>query len=105
MKLTEIPGVGPKTEALFMKLGINDCESLTRYYPLHYDIYNEPVPVGDALTGSKITVKGTVKGGINVFPAGNKKIVSCEISDGSGSLRLVWYNALFIRSVIKKGCT
>ena len=105
MKLTEIPGVGPKTEALFMKLGINDCESLTRYYPLHYDIYNEPVPVGDALTGSKITVKGTVKGGINVFPAGNKKIVSCEISDGSGSLRLVWYNALFIRSVIKKGNT
>ena len=105
MKLTEIPGVGPKTEALFMKLGINDCESLTRYYPLHYDSYNEPVPVGDALVGTKITVKGTVKGGVNVFPAGNKKIVSCEISDGSGSLRLVWYNALFIRSVIKKGNT
>ncbi len=105
MKLTEIPGVGPKTEALFMKLGINNCESLTRYYPLHYDSYNEPVPVGDALVGTKITVKGTVKGGVNVFPAGNKKIVSCEISDGSGSLRLIWYNALFIRSVIKKGNT
>ena len=103
MKLTEIPGVGPKTEALFMKLGIHDCESLTRYYPLHYDSYDEPVPVGEVRPGSKITVRGTVQGGVNVFPAGNKKIVSCVIRDASGSLRLQWYNALFIRSVIKKG--
>ena len=103
MKLTEIPGVGPKTEALFMKLGIHDCESLTRYYPLHYDSYDEPVPVEEVRPGSKITVRGTVQGGVNVFPAGNKKIVSCVIRDASGSLRLQWYNALFIRSVIKKG--
>ena len=106
MKLTEIPGVGPKTEALFMKLGINDCDSLTRYYPLHYDSYDEPVPISGITVGKKITVKGTVSGPVNVFSAGkNRKILSCTISDGTKSLRLVWYNALFIRSVLKKGDT
>lgn len=105
MKLTEIPGVGPKTEALFAKLLINDCESLTRYYPLHYDSYEEPVPLSDIRPGKKITVRGTVTGAVNVFSAGNKKILGCVISDGQKSLKLVWYNALFIRSVLKKGCT
>ena len=39
MRLSELKGIGPKTEELFSKVGVNSVEELKEYYPVHYDSY------------------------------------------------------------------
>ena len=46
--LRELKGVGDKTEKLFQKIGITTTEELLRYYPLTYDVYEEPVEIASA---------------------------------------------------------
>ena len=36
MELTELKGIGPKTEKLFQKLGIRTVEDLVYYFPHTY---------------------------------------------------------------------
>ena len=43
--LHTLKGVGPKTEALFARLGIIDTDSLIHYYPRTYDIYEAPAEI------------------------------------------------------------
>ena len=38
MKLTDIKGIGPKSESLLNKLGINNVDDLLTYYPMRYEI-------------------------------------------------------------------
>lgn len=103
MQLTEIPGVGPKTAALFEKVGVKSCEDLLRYYPIHYDAYLPPVAVGALTPGAKCAVRGTIARAVVVRPMGRVTVAVTEIEDPSGKIRLTWYNAPFMRNVLKRG--
>ncbi len=103
MELTSISHVGPKTEKLFQKLGVTDCESLRMYYPIHYDEYLPPVAAKAAVPGSKCAVTGHIARAVVVRQVRNMKIAVTEISDPTGKIRLTWYNAPFMRTVLKRG--
>ena len=105
MELRDIKGIGPKTEALFHKLGITTPEELIRYYPVGYDEYAEPVAVGAAVVGAKNAVEGVMARPITVRRFRRVQIVTTEISDPTGSLRLTWYNAPFVASTLRRGST
>ena len=103
MELTKIKGIGPKTEKLFNKLGVFTCEDLIRYYPVHYDAYMPPCSAGNVIVGAKCAVFGTIAKAVVVRPTGRVTISTTEIDDPTGRIRLTWYNAPYIRTVLKRG--
>ena len=103
MRLSELKGIGPKTEELFSKIGVNSVEELKEYYPVHYDSYTEPVYIEDCRAGSKCAISVTVTDHVSMYRAGKLTIISLDVRDSTGKIRLVWYNSPFIRSVVKKG--
>ncbi|MCR5295438.1 MAG: ATP-dependent DNA helicase RecG [Lachnospiraceae bacterium] len=103
MEIREIKGVGPKTEALFHKLHIFTAEDLLSWYPLHYDEYLPPVPIGEACAGGKAAVEGRISRAVSVRRSGARTILTTDIDDPSGRLRLTWYNAPYIRSLLARG--
>ena len=103
MKLTELKGIGPKTAALFEKLGLFNVEDLPAYYPLHYDFYEPPRPLGAVTVGEKCAVTGIIAHPVSVRPGGKVTFYTTVIEDATGRLRLNWFNAPFVQSLLRRG--
>ncbi len=103
MKLTDLKGVGPKTEQLFQNIGIFTVQDLVRYYPVHYDEYTDPVAIAALAAGQKAVIYGTVTGRTAFRQFGGRSIVTTTVSDATGSLKVNWFNAPFLRSMLSAG--
>lgn len=104
MKITELKGIGKKTEQLFQKINIYTVEDLLRSYPANYDHYTEPVPLSQCVAGQKIAVYGFLQKAPDVKQIRNLTIISTFLRDESGTLQLIWYNAPYLRGQLKRGC-
>lgn len=100
-----IKGVGRNTAVLFRKMGVETVEDLLYFYPRTYLRYEEPVPIQEAEIGVRVTVKGTVSSYVEVKKVKSLTLVTCTVRDGSGSLKLVWYNSPFLKKVFQIGQT
>ncbi len=103
MKVTDLKGIGPKTAALFEKLGLFNAEDLLSYYPLHYDFYEEPRAIGAAVAGEKCAVQGVITRTVAVKATGKVTIFTTQIEDPTGKLRLTWFNAPYVQSLLRRG--
>ncbi|MDO4619567.1 MAG: ATP-dependent DNA helicase RecG [Lachnospiraceae bacterium] len=103
MKLTEIRGIGPKTEELFARIGVYSTDDLIHYYPLCYDEFKSPSPIGALQEGNRAACEGIITGNVSQRRWNRTVIVSTDIADATGRLRLTWYNAPFIAGLLKKG--
>lgn len=101
--LRTLKGVGEKTEKLLHKAGIADVEGLLRYYPRNYDIYEKPENIADMEEGTVKAVSAAVSSGVYMNTAGRLKVITVTVSDKSGRLNVVWFNAPYLRSMLKKG--
>lgn len=100
-----LKGVGEKTETLFHKVGVYTVGDLLRYYPRDYDIFREPVSVGELKEQEKAAVSGTITGSVEVKRVKNLTIITTTISDLTGRCRLTWFNMPFLRNTLKRGMT
>lgn len=100
-----LKGVGEKTETLFHKAGVYTVGDLLRYYPRDYDVFREPVPVGELKEQEKAAVTGTITGSVEVKRVKNLTIITTTISDLTGRCRLTWFNMPFLRNTLKRGMT
>jgi ATP-dependent DNA helicase RecG len=100
-----LKGVGEKTEALFEKVGISKLGDLIRYYPRDYDVFREPVSIGEVKDQEKSAVSGTITGGIEIKKVRNLTVVTTTVADLTGKCRLTWFNMPFLRSTLKRGMT
>ena len=103
MQLKDIKGIGPKTELLFNRLGIFSADELIRYYPISYEEYTSPVPVSEIKAGAKQTAAGWLIKSPVLRQFGSRQILISEISDGTGALRLMWFNAPYLSGLLKRG--
>jgi len=103
--ITAVKGVGEKTAAGFNKLGITTIDSLIRYYPRAYIQYEKPVPLRDCIVGERQAVLCRVSGYAETKKGRRHVITSVTAEDSTGSIRMVWFNMPFIRSVIRRGET
>lgn len=101
--LRTLKGVGEKTEKLLHKAGIADVEGLLRYYPRNYDVYEMPENIADLEEGTVKAVSAAVNSGVYMNTAGKLKVITVTVSDKSGRLNVVWFNAPYLRSMLKKG--
>ena len=102
-KLTELKGIGPKTESLFAKLGITSQEDLLRYYPVHYDAWEEPVKVAELIPGAKMAVTAHIVSRPVLRTVRNLTILTCEAADETGKIRITWFNAPFLAKQLIPG--
>lgn len=102
-KISELKGVGEKTEKIFQKLHIDTIGDLLRYYPRAYEIYEDPIPISEAQEGQVVTVTGNLYGKVQVATIRNLQITTAHIKDLSGGLKIVWFRMPFLRNTLKSG--
>ena len=76
-----IKGVGEKTEKLFEKIGVYTVDDLIHYYPRGYEIFGEPVPIGEVEEGKVCTICGSVFGRVQVSPGKGRQITTAYLKD------------------------
>ena len=99
----KLKGIGEKTEALFLRIGVNTIEDLIRYYPRGYDIFEDPVPISQLEEGNTAAVTGAVFGRIQVSGNQRLQITTLYLKDLTGTLKVIWFRMPFLRNTLGKG--
>ncbi len=102
-KISSLKGIGEKTESLFVKAGVRTIGELLRYYPRGYDVYEEPVSIGEAEEGKTVTVTGAIFGKVQVSGNPHKQITTLYLKDITGTLKVIWFRMPFLRNTLARG--
>ena len=100
--LTVLSGIGPKIAQSLSKIGLENLKNLLYYFPRRYDDYSELKPINRIEYGEELTILGSIRS-ISSHKARNHRmeITEAVISDGTGFLRLIWFNQPFIQKSLK----
>jgi ATP-dependent DNA helicase RecG len=103
-KLTVLQGVGPSNAQSLARLGMQTLGDMLYYYPRRYDDYSELKPIKNLFYGEQVTVLGTVQT-VHTRPirGGKASIVETIINDGTGGLRLSFFNQPWMANRHKPG--
>jgi ATP-dependent DNA helicase RecG len=106
LPLTEIQGIGNSNSQKLRQLGLFTVFDLIHYYPRRYDDYSQLKPINRLAYGDELTVLGIIKS-IDCRPIkkSNRKLdlIEAVISDGTGYLRLIWFNKPYLLNVFPAG--
>ncbi len=102
--LTTIAGIGPKSAKTLRKLNLETLGDLLWHLPRRYDDYSKLKTINRLWYGEEVTVIGTVEDiQVRSVRSGRMKLVEAVISDGSGSLRVTWFNQPWIADRLRSG--
>lgn len=87
--VTGLRGVGGRLAERLAKLGIRTLQDLVLHLPLRYEDRTRPQPIGSLLPGQSVLVQGEVA--LTDLVGGGRRRLLCRISDGTGSLTLVFF--------------
>lgn len=102
-KISTLKGIGEKTQALFEKAGVRTIGDLLRYYPRGYDVYDDPVLVGEAEEGKTVTVTGAVFGRVQLGGSRNMQVTTLYVKDLTGTLKVIWFRMPFLKNTLARG--
>lgn len=88
--LNTLTGVGASQAAKLARLGLETVQDVLLHLPLRYEDRTHLYAIGDLLPGIYATVEGEVLRNDIVF--GRKRMLTCQISDGSGVLTMRFFN-------------
>lgn len=88
--LTTLTGVGASQSAKLAKIGLHTLQDLLLHLPLRYEDRTHLTAINDLQAGSHTTVRGEVLHSEITF--GRRRMLVCQISDGTGSLTLRFFN-------------
>lgn len=102
-KISTLKGIGEKTQALFEKAGVRTIGDLLRYYPRGYDVYDDPVLVGEAVEGKTVTVTGAIFGRVQLGGSRNMQVTTLYVKDLTGTLKVIWFRMPFLKNTLARG--
>jgi ATP-dependent DNA helicase RecG len=103
-KLTVLQGVGARHAETLGKLGMITLGDMLYYYPRRYDDYSQLKPIKNLFYGEQVTVIGTIQSvHTRQIRGGKASIVEVIISDGTGGLRLSYFNQPWLANRFKQG--
>lgn len=88
--LNTLTGVGASQTAKLARLGLETVQDVLLHLPLRYEDRTHLYAIGDLLPGIYATVEGEVLRNDIVF--GRKRMLTCQIGDGSGVLTMRFFN-------------
>jgi len=103
-KLTVLQGVGPSNAASLARMGLHTLGDMLYNYPRRYDDYSQLKPIKNLFYGEQVTVIGTIQT-LHTRPirGGKASIVEIIISDGTGGLRLSFFNQPWMANRYRTG--
>ena len=99
----KLKGVGPRAAEVLAAKEIYTVGDLLRFYPVEYDLFTEPEPVAECAPGSLCTLRLLIIGKGSIFRKGARVMSHFEGSDGSGRVRLTFYNIPYVRQTLTAG--
>jgi len=102
--LTVLQGVGPRHASTLGKLGMHNLGDMLYNFPHRYEDYSQLKPIKDLFYGQQVTVIGAVQS-VSTRPirGGKAQLVEVILSDGTGGLRLSWFNQPWVANRLKEG--
>ncbi len=102
--LTVLPGIGPHYAESLSTLGLNTLGDLLYYFPRRYDDFSQLMPINRLVYGEDVTVIASIQN-VSVRPTrgGQTQLVEVVVSDGTGSLRLTWFNQPWLAKKMNVG--
>ena len=102
-RVSEIKGIGEKTEKVLQKLGVCTVGELLSYYPRTYETYELPTPIADLKEGKIATIEASVIKSADVTRYRNLQVLTCVVKDPSGTMKLTWYNQPYMKHQLTMG--
>ncbi len=97
-----VKGVGPALAELFAKVSIRTVRDLLLTLPRRYEDRRNLPRIRDVRPGQQVTMRGQILGIDSKPTRGGKVIFKATISDGSGTLSMVWFNQPWIKRKLEK---
>lgn len=102
--ITVLTGVGPRHAQTLARLGLHSLGDMLYYFPRRYDDYTQLQPINRLFYGQEVTIIGTLQSANNrVIRAGKFQLLEAVIHDGTGGLRLTWWNQPWITKRLRPG--
>ncbi len=102
--VTVLQGIGPSNAKTFASLGMNTLDDLLHYYPRRYDDYSQMKPINRLNPGEVVTILAAVKRSENRnLHGGKREITEVIVEDGTGALRITWFNQPWLASRLPVG--
>lgn len=102
--LTVLHGIGPRNAQLLNNLGLASLGDLLYYFPRRYDDYSQLKPINRITYGEELTVIAAVQSiTTRQLRGGKLQITEVIVSDGTGFLRLNWFNQPWITTKLNAG--
>lgn len=99
-----LKGIGPKKAEIFGRIGIETIEDLVFTFPRIYEDRRNVTTIADLKEGEPAVFTGTVEtvspGG---FTARRKRVLRMLISDDTGSVEVVFFNAAYLAKTVHMG--
>lgn len=103
-QLTVLQGVGPRHAQTLGQLGMNTLGDMLYYFPRRYEDYSQLKPIKNLWVNEIVTVIGAVQSvGTRPVKSGKLQLTEAVITDGTGALRLTWFNQPWIANRMKVG--
>ena len=101
--VTVLKGIGPKTAELLEKLGITTVEDLLRNYPRAYECFDPPVKICECPEEGIAAIEAVITGKPYRAQKGSLQILTVWVDDGSGKMKLTWFNMPFLAGKLLPG--
>src|SRR6056297_2465119 len=88
-----VRGVGPKRAKYFKKLGIETVKDILFYYPRDYLSTVTDKSISELKINETASLKAKVTSKNNVYRKYRKSIFQVVVSDGTGYIYCIWFNA------------
>lgn len=103
--IIQLKGIGEKTAKLFYRLGIYKISDLLHHFPRDYEEFAPPVAVAEAPLDVPVTLELTVLGSFQWKKIRQLSIGTGMAADASGKVSITYFNASYLKNVIKGGGT
>ncbi len=101
-----LPGAGPSRAKQLEEAGLATAGDLLYYLPYRYEDRRHPVPIADVgrHVDTPILLRGKVmSANMHITHLRRMKVFEVVLEDGSGAVKLVWFNQGFLGNQIKRG--
>ncbi len=101
-QLQSVKGIGEVLAGKLQKIGVHTIRDLLLFSPLQYDDLSVRTTIAQLQPDELVTILAKVDS-VSRYFKGGRAIVRAKISDESGSIACVWFNASFIADSLKVG--
>lgn len=100
---TDLKGFGPARQKALAARGIDSPEQLVEQLPAAYRDTTVSTPVSQLEDAMQCAFEGFIDGAVHLHRAHGMQWVSAKVTDGTGSIRCLWFNQPWMKQQLREG--